>query len=280
MKSLRNSTGRLLAFSIALFVVQGAHATLLFQDGFVYPTGNLGGTTPQNGAWTGASANIQVGSTSLTYPGLADLGLGDVAVTSGVAAGTTKANFTGTPITSGSIYYSFLAQCTVLPTANNYVTSLNASGGGPSGSADPLSVYVGQQVAGSQFKIGVRHTGIGTGATYASNPTLTLGSTHLFVVEYTWGSGGTVSLFIDPTPGGSQPVADVTVTGGGTEATDLQVVGFKAQSSAAAGNWIFDTVRIGDAWADVTPAAIPEPSAVALLGLGVLGLAFWRRVRR
>lgn len=275
---MRYLTRRLLGFGIALFVVQGARATLLFQDGFVYPTGTLAG----NGAWTGASANIQVGNTSLTYPGLFDPGSGnDVTVTSGVAAGTTKANFTDTPITSGSLYYSFLAECTALPTANNYLSSLNASGGGPSGSADPLSVYVGQQVAGSQFKIGVRHTSTGTGATYTSNPTLTLGSTHFFVVEYTWGGvGGSVSLFVDPAPGtGSiQPTADVTVAGvAGSDAANLQVVGFKANSAATAGNWAFDTVRIGDTWADVT---IPEPSATALFGVGVLGLAGWRRVRR
>src|ERR1035437_2068123 len=244
----------LIAVGASVLIIQNAHATLLFEDGFNYSTGGLAG----NGAWTGASGNIQVGSTSLTYPGLTDVAIpgNDVTVISGVSAGTTKANFTGTAITSGSIYYSFIAVCTALPTANNYLTSLVPTGGAPSGSADRLAVYVGQQPAGSTFKIGVRNTGIGSGATYATSSLFTLGTTNLFVVEYTFGSGGTVSLFVDPTPGLSQPAANVTVTGGGTDAANLQIVGFKATLLATAGNWTFDTLRIGDTWGDVTPGPV------------------------
>jgi hypothetical protein len=266
----------LIAVGASALIIQNAHATLLFEDGFNYPTGGLAG----NGAWTGASGNIQVGSTSLTYPGLADVAIpgNDVTVISGVSAGTTKANFTGTAITSGSIYYSFIAVCTALPTANNYLTSLVPTGGSPSGSTDPLAVYVGQQTAGSTFKIGVRDGG--SGATYATSSLFTLGTTNFFVVEYTFaGSVGVVSLFVDPTPGLSQPAADVSFTGANTVA-NLQVVGLKAQSAAAAGNWTFDTLRIGDTWGDVTPGPVPEPSTFALAGLGMLGLVFARRMRR
>jgi len=267
-----------LALGLTLVLTPAVQAALIFEDGFNYSTGNLAG----NGLWTGASANIQVGSLSLTVPGLADTASpgGDVTVTSGVSAGTTKANFTTTAVTGGSLYYAFLAVCTTLPTANNYLTSLNATGGGPSGSADPLSVYVGAPTGDStHFKIGVRHTSTGSGATYTTaNSTFTVGSTHLFVVEYTFGGvGGTVSLFVDPTPGGSQPTPDVTVAGvSGSDTANLQVVGFKAQSAASAGNWTFDTVRIGDTWADVTP--VPEPSSLALMGLAV-GMLLLRRPR-
>ena len=263
---------------------QSAYANLLLEDGFNYPTGSLGGATPANGPWTGGSANILVTSPSLTYSGLADTANPGNAVTvTAAAGGTTKANFTGTAVTSGSIFYSFLAECTLLPTANNYLTALDASGGAPGGSSDPLSVYVGQSVAGSAFRIGVRHQGNGSGATYTTNNTsFVLNKVNLFVVEYTFNPAtgdDAVSLFVNPTPGGNQPVADVTVSGG-TDAANLQVVGLKANSGNTAGTWIFDTVRIGDSWADVMPAATPEPSTCALAGLALAGLAVWRRARR
>jgi hypothetical protein len=271
---------QLLAFGIALCLFQSAQATLFYTEGFNYTSGPLGG----NDSWIGASGQLQVGSANLTYSGLADAANpgNDLLVNQG-AAGSMTVNFNGSAITSGSIYYSFLAEATTLPTANSYLTDLLPTGGSPNGSGDPLSVYVGQQVAGSQFRIGVRHSGAGSGATYTTSPLFTAGAVNLFVVEYTFVPGtanDTVSLFVNPTPGGSQPTADVTLSAAGTDAANLQAIGFKANSGTTAGNWIFDTLRVGDTWADVTPALIPEPSAVALLGFGILGLALWRRVRR
>lgn len=275
---------QLLALGLSLFAVQNAHATQLFSDGFGYTSGTTLGNG-LNGAWAGGSSSITIGTGNLTYPGLLDMGGNDVLVTSG-SAGTTKANFTATPITSGSVYVSFLAECTTLPSANNYVFSVVNSGAGPSGSADPIAVYVGQYTGVSAFKIGVRHTGVGTGATYTPNTSqynnlFTAGAVNLFVVKYTFNpstADDTVSLFVDPTPGGAEPTADVTVPTGGTDAANLQVVGFKANSATTAGNWVFDSVTVGDTWADVVP--VPEPSTFALAGLGIFGLALWRRARR
>jgi hypothetical protein len=268
---------QLLAIAVTLSLFQSAQATLFFTEGFNYPQGNL----TLNGPWTGGST-IQVGSANLTYSGLADAPNpgNDLLVPSGTASSVT-ANFTGTPITSGSVYYSFLAEATALPTANSYLTDLLTSGT-PNGSGDPLSVYVGQQTAGSQFKIGIRHNGEGSGATYTSGSWAVLNQVNLFVVEYTFVPGSandTVSLFVNPTPGGTQPTPDVTLSAAGTDAASLQEIGFKANSGTSAGTWLFDTLRVGDTWADVTPE-VPEPSAVALLGFGVLSLAGWRRARR
>ena len=89
-------------------------------------------------------------------------------------------------------------------------------------------------------------------------------------MEYTF--GGNVNLWINPTTGSLNPsAADVTLTAGGSP-LDLQEIGFKAQSTAAGvGNWVFDDLRVGTSWTDVTPAAaVPEPSSLALAELGLL----------
>ena len=280
-RTLQRSTGWLAA-AAALSLLPCAHATLFFEEGFNYATGGLGtvGSSP-NGPWTGGNANLAVTSGNLTYPGLTDLGGNQLNVTSGVSAGTVAAPFNGSMVTSGTVYYSFLADCTALPTANNYITSLLTSGT-PNGSSDALAFYVGQQTAGSQFRVGVRHGG--SGATYTSGAWATLNTVNLFVVAYTFNpstSDDAVSLWVNPTPGGSMPTADVSfVQSGATDATGLQIVGFKAQSAATAGNWIFDDLRIGDTWGDVIPGSVPEPSSVALGGLSLLGVLMARRNRR
>jgi hypothetical protein len=268
-----------LTTGVCCLLFQSAQATQFMQEGFNYSAGSL--ATVGNPPWnvgTG-NANIAVTAGNLTYTGLADPGGNDLTVTSGVAAGSIGAAFNASPITAGTVYYSFLAQCTTLPTANQYLTSLLASGT-PNGSADALGLYVGQQTAGSTFRVGIRHNG--SGATYTTGAWATANTVNLFVVGYTFVDGTAndlVSLWVNPTPGDSQPVANVSFVGGGADATGLQNIGFKAQSAATAGNWIFDTLRVGDTWADVvTP--VPEPSTSALAGLAALGLAAWRRVRR
>jgi hypothetical protein len=259
-------------------LLQSASAQLLFSDGFNYTAG-----TPLHGndGWTLGGVALTITNANLTYPNLADLAGNALSVTQGSASSTIN-NFNATPVTGGTVYFSFVLAPTALPTANLELAALLASGStGPSGSADPLGVYVGLQAAG-QYKIGVRHGG--GGATYASNTGMTLFSTNFFVVAYTFNPSTTddsVSLWVNPTPGGSMPAADVTViaNSGTVDAANLQVLGLKANSGATAGNWVFDTLRIGDTWADVTPT-VPEPSSILLAGAGIGMMVMMIRRRR
>jgi hypothetical protein len=269
MKHLKSTS--LLAGAVCL-LLPSAHANLLFSDGFNYTAGsNLGGNVnPGNGtAWSGGSANLAIGSSGLTYPGFQGLGGNSLVYTPGVATSSTNVY---SAVTSGSIYYSFLIDCTTLPTANNYITSLN-QGTGPNGSSDAMAVYVGASGA-SNWRIGVRTTGGGSGATFESTA-LSPNTTYLVVTELTLGPNPTVSLFLDPFPGLGQPGANATQTG--TNAVlSVNDVGFKSQSATTVGNFVIDDLSIGTTWGDVT---VPEPSILALGGIGFLGLISFRRRR-
>jgi hypothetical protein len=268
----RLTLGKLLAVAATCLAIQSTQATLLFQDGFNYPAGNLNATTVSpaglsGNAWSSGSSHITVGTGNLTYSGLLDLGGNEVSNTWGIAAGSVYNTYANQSGVGNSVYYSFLIDCTTLPAATNYITSLNPGTTAPGGSGDALSVYVGGN--GTTYSIGVRSDG---SSTKLASTTLSLNTTYFIVTEYTFGASGfgTANLYIDPTPGGTQPGTPDATVNNTTAVTAIDDLGFKAQSTA--GGFLLDSTTIGTTWADVTTAA-PEPSTLALAGLGLLGLA-------
>ena len=132
--------------------------------------------------------------------------------------------------------------------------------------------------SGTGWKIGVRTTGGGSGAVYSS--ALSLNTTYFIVEELTLGSAPVVNLYVDPTPGGSQPGTPTATQSTATAINSVDDVAFKIQSVTTTGNFDIGDLLIAPDWADVTPQAAPEPSTLALAGLGLLGLvARFRRVR-
>jgi len=269
---------KLVAIAATCLAFQSVHAQLLFSEGFNYTpgTGLASKVNPGNSvAWTGGNTSeLQIGSSPLAYAGLQLLPGNDLVYTSSGSGSTSYDTYSA--VTSGSIYYSFLIDCTALPTANNYISALNPGTTTPGGSTDALSTYVG--ASGTGWKIGVRTTGGGSGAVYSS--ALSLNTTYFIVEELTLGSAPVVNLYVDPTPGGSQPGTPTATQSTATAINSVDDAAFKIQSVTTTGNFDIGNLLIAPDWADVTPQAAPEPSTLALAGLGLLGLvARFRRVR-
>jgi hypothetical protein len=261
-------------------LLQNAQATLVFEDGFNYPAGNLNAASTNaftGNPWTSGSSHITVVNNNLTYSGEQDQGGNAMSNVWGISAGsiiTTYANQT-----SGTLYYSFLVDVTAVGTINSYFTSLNPGVVTPGGSGDALGAYI--KSDGSGWEIGMRTAGASTVEDTVAGTAglLSLNTTYLVVMSYTFATG-TAQMWVDPSAlGGSAPTADVSLTGGTSTAIDD--IGFKAQSNGGATTLLYDNAIIGTTWADVTPLSAPEPSTCALAGLGLLGLVTrFRRTRQ
>ncbi|MGD1089308.1 MAG: PEP-CTERM sorting domain-containing protein [Verrucomicrobiota bacterium] len=260
--------GKVFAFlTVTCLLLQSAHAQL-FSEGFNYTpgTGIAGAVNPGNSvAWTGGNASeLMIGSSQLTYAGLQLLPGNELVYTSSGSGSTTYNTYSA--VTSGNIFYSFLVDCTTLPTANEYISALNPGTTTPSGSSDDLSTYVG--ASGTGWKIGVRTTGGGSGAAYSG--ALAENQTYFVVEELTLGSAPVANVYVDPVPGDSQPGTPTATQSTATAINSVADIGFKVQSVTTTGNFDIGNLLIGTTWASVTPA--PEPSTLALAGLGLLGL--------
>ncbi|HVM59940.1 MAG TPA: PEP-CTERM sorting domain-containing protein [Verrucomicrobiae bacterium] len=257
-----------LATIVTLGLAASSQASLLFSDGFNYPVGGLSGQGP----WSvgGNSAALAVISGNLTYPGLLDLGSGEVQITEGTASSTvaTYANQT-----AGQVWYSFLFDPTGANTGNGYVTAMNGGGGAPNGGTDAIDFYY--------YASGIPEIRANPkSATAGSATALSLNTTNMIVEEIDM-TAHTASMWVNPSSltfgAGSAPTATASLTGA-TGATSINDVGFKALTTAG-GPFIVDNVLVGQSWADVTPT-IPEPSTCLLVGSGLalmLGLIRRRR---
>jgi hypothetical protein len=258
------------ALGVSFIFSEHARASLLFSDNFNYPTpGSLGGNVnPGSGdAWESGNSGLTITSGNLTYPSLENSGGNTLSVAWG-SSGSATNGFAN--VTSGSVYYSFLLDMTTLPGANDYLTALNPGNGAhpsPNGSTDAIDAYI-----FSNGDIGLRTAG----ESMISGATLSLNTTYLVVLEYNF-STATASLYLDPTIGDGQPAASLTLAGNDS-VTSISDVGFKSQ--ATTGDFLVGNVLIGTTWQDVTPEATPEPSTLALAGLGMIGFGFVRRMRR
>jgi pectate lyase len=234
-----------------LLTVLSSRATLLMEDAITNAAvgSNLGSLAP----WSNSSSQVKVAAGSLIYAGLlSPTNSGNLANILGTSGGSSTRTFTGSAVTSGTVYYSFLAQSVGAAgsASSLYLTGLLPAGGSPGGSGDALGVYA--SASGNGYQLGIHKGG---GSTSYATVVLTTNVAQFVVVKYTFGAAAgddAVSLYVNPVPGTGEPAVPDASQSGGTDAANLQVVFLK--SSGSWGVWNFDTLRVGTAWADVTPA--------------------------
>src|SRR5689334_11403178 len=88
------------------------------EDGItnVAPGSNLGSALPWGNS---SSSQVKVGSGNLTNSALLAIAPpGNLVNIVGTGGGSSSRPFNGSSISSGTVYYSFLAQCTAVPSAS------------------------------------------------------------------------------------------------------------------------------------------------------------------
>ncbi|HPH92255.1 MAG TPA: fibronectin type III domain-containing protein [Ferruginibacter sp.] len=213
-------------------------------EDFSYAASSLitaSGWTAISGGGTNA---ITVTSPGLTYSSYAGSGVGNAVslVTSGEDDSKTF-----TAITSGTVYYSAMINCTAAQAGGDYCLALN-------GSVFSGRLYL--RSSGAGFVIGVSKTS-DAAPTYDAT-VRTFGTTYFIVVKYTYVTGATndnSNLWINPAVGGTETAATVAnVTSASADASSLSSITLRQGSAGNAATVRVDGIRVGTTWASVTPS--------------------------
>jgi streptogramin lyase len=264
------------AIAAAVFA-QSAHGTTIAYDGFNYPAGSSlagqNGGQGFSGAWYQGGFNVSTSagtleSGSLAYSPLATTGNQLTIPAKGNLNGLER-NFASS-ISSGTVYISY-ALC---PEGGFYGIASGCNGIYLHGSLNDL--FFGNSGINGKYAMEQR----GGNGEVTSSVVPVVGQTEFLVLKAQLLSGNDVfTLYTNPTPGAPEPST-------GLVKSDLDIgslsnlVIYSGLASNLGGAFNYDEIRVGTTYADVTP--IPEPSTLALLGVGaisLLGYALRRRRR-
>lgn len=279
-RRLSRTAGALL---LPLVLAAAAPAAVLLQTGFEtgYTAGALGGQsggvndTGFTGSWnTNTDGVFTVVSGGLDY---------SVSGGGAIAGGANALQYTyGTVATSTAPAYATISSVN----ANDIYVRLLIKQVTPSTATDFIYLWASNTAGANHNKdnnVGVFNDGLAAkvyGVTTATSA-LSNSDTNLLVAKFSKVDGAyrSVDFWLNPAFGDSTtPDANTTSSVGITSVSNL---GFAFNNMTAAADYRFDSIVIGTTWADVVPAAVPEPSAyAAVAGLGVLGLVIVRRRRR
>lgn len=293
---VRQNSARLVA-ALALVLFGGVASTravsLPYEDGFDYAEAErLGGTTSgvnwTVGNSTGTGSPTISSAAALSYPGL--MPLGGKGVSSVGAPGSNRdrgvlispdASVLTNWSDLGTLYVSYLLQVNSGPSGNPRLLSAYRDSTGTGGGFTPS----GGLFVGTDLTLGIAKQGNSDIAS-TSDP-LSISNVYLVVLRYQYQPGDAndeFALWVNPpsssfgAPESSVPTPTLLTTTGADD-TGLNSFHFTLRTTGVyngGGDYFLDEFRIGTTWASVTPP-IPEPSALAVLGLGVVGLFFFRK---
>ncbi len=194
-------------------------------------------------------------------------------------------NFGGQSIDTGTTYFSLLMSV-------NNATIRTANWAFFNGTTERFAVgQIGATAGNTGGNIGLLMNNSNPAGLIANTTApiaMGVGVTHLLIGRIDWNAAGneTVSLWVDPTDVTTEAAAGtIYLQTSGFELTAITGVRpFVGNAATVGGNPVpavsanFDEFRIGGTWAQVTSLAVaPEPSTIALAGLGVIGWALTLR---
>lgn len=253
-KLLKNSWGFTFQKSLGAFILflslnLTGQVTLPHLDPISYTAGTALQT--QTG-WTSLNSgdDLAVTSGSLSYSGLA-ASTGNKVAFDGAGIDAAKAF---TQQTSGTVFYSFLLNVSSLGSLNTtggYLTGLNE------GATTNFGATVWTRSSGAGYNIGISPRTTAANTVWSSS-VQAVGTTVLVVVSYQIVAGAAndvVKMWINPTPGGTEPAATLSATNtGGTDLANLNRIFIRQDNTSATPFVEMDELRIGTTWASVTPA--------------------------
>lgn len=256
----------ILFFSFAFLVTKlQAQNSLPIYEPFQLSLGTLGGQNSWTGP-TGTDQGAQVVDSNLLYTGLPVTSSYAVRVGSQPSGAIQQLNFSPQ---NTKTYASFLIRLSVMPptlAAGSYYLTMG-NGQTPGG-----TMYAIPNANGTTFELGFNTLAAIPAAQNITNRNFTLGQTIMVVMAFTpattAGNGtGNLSVWINPlatdiATGASEPTPTFTGITGGNLANVANVF---IRSGANTRSMIFDELRIGNNWSDVTtninpllPASISE----------------------
>lgn len=242
MKTKLNTLGILLLLCLLTF---GARATILLQDNFTYPDGQL--TNVSSGKWVLTSRGSASSGQMIVSSGQVSIGqLNGEDDNSALSVSNSSAGITNI------LYVSYTVNYSVLPTGNNgdYFTHFS----GPSGFKARLFGLTNLAASGS-FRIGIAN-GSTTPAGFPVD--LNLGETHTVVARLLLNNGSNNAvgtLWVDPVNESSSSVTatDVTASAG------INLYGFRQPGATSGNTFLLDNLLVGTTFADVVPGSFNPP---------------------
>lgn len=258
MKKLVKFTGIL---AVAILAAAQAHATLLASDTFSYSDGNLAGNSPGGITGTNAWATFSGSGTDISVSGGRAVVNSANSPDDGLAFGGTHTN--------DILYGSAVIDFTTLPTTTGaYVAMFRQDGS---------TFYVGklwaQAFGDGGVKLGVSASSNLVSATWATSLSLNTDYNIAWKIDQSV-SNAVMSLWVNPVDESSTSISSGALFDDHSTFHD-NLNSFALRQNSGGGVYQIDNLLIGTTFADV----VPEPSTVALVGAGLIGMLAMRRRR-